>query len=62
MFALLGQITEAMEHFDPEQMKGQIQTVVDNVADMHQRMIRIEAKLDLLLDKRGASLMIEAKK
>ena len=37
---------EAMQHFDPDEMKAQIQMVVDNVADMHMRMIRIEAKLD----------------
>jgi hypothetical protein len=49
MAGMFGKVQEAMQHFDPDEMKAQIQTVVDNVADMHMRMIRIEEKLDQIM-------------
>jgi uncharacterized coiled-coil DUF342 family protein len=53
VFDLIGKVNDAMEHFDPDEMKAQIQTVVNNVADMHLRMVRIEEKLDQIMTIRN---------
>jgi hypothetical protein len=56
MAGMFGKVQEAMQHFDPDEMKAQIQTVVDNVADMHMRMIRIEEKLDRVMATRERTI------
>jgi hypothetical protein len=56
MAGMFGKVQEAMEHFDPEEMKAQIQTVVNNVADMHLRMVRIEDKLDQIMAIRNRTV------
>jgi hypothetical protein len=53
MAGMFGKVQEAMQHFDPDEMKAQIQTVVDNVADMHMRMVRIEEKIDHIMGIRN---------
>jgi hypothetical protein len=57
LFEIAGQLSKAMEHFDPEAMKAQIKAVVDASIEVRERTQRIEDKLDQILAIRNRTMI-----